>query len=102
MALSTLRLLRLDAGVERLHLQHELGVGDGRELRAGLGAVAFLRLERDDRAAEPRAGDELMDRLDGGDDRLLVLDLDRVDDEAIGRGWRPGAGRWRRSATGGA
>ena len=59
----------------------ELGVGDGRELRAGLGALAFLRLERDDRAAEPRAGDELMDGLDGGDDRLLILDLDRVDDE---------------------
>ena len=33
----------------------------------------------------PRAGDELVDRLDGGDDRLLVLDLDRVDDKRIGR-----------------
>ena len=39
LGLVELRLLRLDAGVERLHLQHELGVGDGRELRAGLGAA---------------------------------------------------------------
>ena len=39
LGLVDLRLLRLDAGVERLHLQHQLGVGDGRELRAGLGAA---------------------------------------------------------------
>ena len=80
-----LRLLRLDACVERLHLQHQLGVGDRRQLGPGLGAVAFLGLERNDRAADAGAGDELADRLDGGDDRLLVLDLDRVDHKRIGR-----------------
>jgi hypothetical protein len=51
-------------GDARLRLQRELGIGDGGELCAGLGALAFLRFERDDRAAEPRAGDELADRLD--------------------------------------
>ena len=85
LGLVELRLLRLDAGVERLRLQHQLRVGDGQRAPRRLGAVAFLRFERDDRAAEPRAGDELVDRLDGGDDRLLVLDLDRVDDKRIGR-----------------
>ena len=93
LGLVELRLLRLDAGVERLRLQHELGVSDGSEFRAGLGAGAFLGLERNDGAADPGAGDELVNRLDGGDDRLLVLDLDRVDDNRIRPRSRPGAGR---------
>ncbi len=78
-----LRFLRLDARIERLHLQQELGVRDRRQLRARVRAVALPGLQRNDRAAEARARDELMHRLDRGDDRLLVLNLRRMDDETL-------------------
>ena len=45
-------------------------------LGAGRDRVALLDVDADDGAADARAGDELMDRLDGGDHRLAVGDLD--------------------------
>ena len=59
----------------------ELRVGDRRAIRARRGAVAFLDLQRSDRAADARARDELMNGLDRGDDRLLVGDFGAMDDE---------------------
>ena len=81
LGLVALRLQRLDARVEPLHLKHELGVGDDGDLRPGRGAIAFLHVEGGDRAANARPRDQLMDRLDGGDHRFLVGDFSRVDSE---------------------
>ncbi len=78
-----LRGLGLDARIERLHLKQQLRVGDRRQLCSRDRAVALLRLQRNDRAADARARDELMDRLDRGDDRLLILDLGGLDDETL-------------------
>ncbi len=69
---------------ERLSLQDELLVGDHRDLGPGGDAIALLDGERCDRAADPRPGGELMDRLDRRHDRLLVGDARGVDDEGPG------------------
>ena len=62
--LVALRLLGLNARIERLHLQHELLVGDDGDFGAGGRLIAFLGLQRGDGAADARARDELMDGLD--------------------------------------
>ena len=74
MRLVALRLLRLDALIERLHLQKELLVGDRRDLRARGDLVALLDLQRRDGAADARPRDKLMHRLDRRDHRLAVFD----------------------------
>ena len=73
--LVALRLLRLDARIERLHLQRELLVGDHRDFGARRDGVALLDRQRGDRAADARARDELMNRLDGRDHRFAVDDI---------------------------
>ena len=90
--LVTLRLLRLDALIERLPLQDELLVRNDGDLLAGGDDVAFANLERDDRAADARAGDELVHRLNRGDDSLSVLDFPRGYDDLRGLG-QPEASR---------
>ena len=84
LGLVALRLQRGDARIERLHLQGELGVGDLRDHGAGGHVVALLDRQRGDGAADPRARDQLVDGLDGGDDGLAVGDLRLAHDEGIG------------------
>ena len=83
--LIALRLLRGDARVERLHLQRELLVRHQGDMRARGDGVAFLDREGSDRAADAGAGDELMRRLDRGDDRLAVGDFGRANDISVRR-----------------
>ena len=54
--------------------------------------VALLDGERGERAPDPGARDELMDRLDGRDDRLAVGDVGGMHDEAL-RGQGAGGGQ---------
>ena len=71
---------------ERLHLQRKLFIDDGRDLGARRDAVALPDIDADDRAADARAGDEQMDRLDRGDHRLAVIDLARMNGKLLRRG----------------
>ncbi len=82
--LVALRLLGLNARVERLHLQDQLLVRDGGELRPGGDPVAFPGLQRGDRAADARTRDKFMNWLDGGDDRLAVGDFRHMNDNPVG------------------
>ena len=91
--LITLGLLRSNSLIERLSLQDELLILYDRDLLPGGNHVAFANLERNDRPADARAGDELPHRLNRGDDGLSVLDLPRGDhdlrglDHARGQQW---------------
>jgi hypothetical protein len=82
--LVALRLLRLNAGIERLLLQDELRIGDDGDLGAGRDLLAFLDGKGGDRAADTGAGGEFMDGLDGANHRLLVGDVSEMDHERLG------------------
>ena len=77
LGLVTLRHLRADALVEGLDLQRQLGVGHERDVSTASDEIALAHIERRHRAADAGASDELADRLDGGNDRLAVVDGDR-------------------------
>ena len=62
LGLVALRLVRLDARIEALHLKDELGIGDDSDLGAGGGAVALLDAERSNRPADARPCEQLMNR----------------------------------------
>ena len=84
--LVALRLLRFDAGVDRLLLQNELRVHNDGDRRACRDLIPFLDGERRYRAADPRASGEFVDGLDRPDDRLLVRDRRAMDDKGRGQG----------------
>ncbi len=77
--------LRADALIKRLDLQRKLRVGNDRKLLTGLRLVAFACGERHDGATNSRSGDELVQRLYGGDDRFEVIDA-RWPDCCLARG----------------
>ena len=84
LGLVALGLLRANALVERLHLQNKLLVGHRREFLTGRHAIALLRLQGDDRAPDPRPGNELVHWLNSRNDGFLVLNLRRRDRELVG------------------
>ena len=81
--LIALRLLRGDAGVERLHLESELLVRHQGDLRACGDRVPLLDRQRSDRAADASARDKLVHGFDGRDDRLPVGHVCRMNDEVL-------------------
>ena len=83
--------LRLQPGnlrIERLHLQRELLVADGRDDLTLLDAVAFLDGKLDHRAADARARRHDVGAFDGGKDRLFVGHRFRRDGEGLLRNRR--------------
>jgi hypothetical protein len=69
------RALRLDARFERLDLQGEFGIDDEGNAVSGGHLIALAHGERDDRAADARAGNQLPDGFHRRDDGLPVVDL---------------------------
>jgi hypothetical protein len=79
-----LRLQRFDAGIERLLLQDELGIGDDGNLGACRDLLAFLDGEGGDGAANAGASNHFMDGLDHAYHRLLVGNVREMDHERLG------------------
>ena len=77
--LVALGLLRLDARLQRLHLQRQLLVSDHGDAVAGGDAIALFDGERRDRPADARAGEQVSHRLDRRDHGLPVVDLEPLD-----------------------
>ena len=72
-----------DLRIERLHLQRELFVGDGRHHLILLDVIAPLHRELHHGAADPRTRRLDIGALDGGEDGLLVGDRLRRDGESL-------------------
>ena len=71
--LISIGLLSLDTRLKRLHLQRQLLVRDQGDTVASSDAIALLDGERCDRSPDPGPGKQFMDRLDGGDHSLLII-----------------------------
>ena len=78
-----LRLKGFDLRIERLHLENQLFVADGRDRLTGGNAIAFPDLELSHRAADSCARRHHADAFDRGEHGLFISDGLPRDDEGF-------------------